>query len=42
MAVAAGDLQQRTGIQRKDEIGSLASTFDMMTQKLAERNRELL
>jgi PAS domain S-box-containing protein len=42
VAVAGGDLQQRTGIQRKDEIGSLAITFDMMTQKLADRNRELV
>lgn len=42
VAVAAGDLEQRTGIQRKDEIGSLASSFDLMTQKLAERNRELV
>jgi signal transduction histidine kinase len=42
VAVASGDLGQRTGIQRKDEIGSLAVSFDVMTQRLAERNRELL
>jgi signal transduction histidine kinase len=42
VAVAAGDLGQRTGIQRSDEIGSLASSFDVMTEKLAERNRELI
>jgi PAS domain S-box-containing protein len=41
-AVAAGDLGQRTGIQSKDEIGSLASSFDTMTQRLAERNRQLV
>jgi PAS domain S-box-containing protein len=41
-AVAAGDLGQRTGIQSKDEIGSLASSFDVMTERLAERNRQLV
>ena len=41
-AVAGGDLAQRTGIQRKDEIGSLASSFDLMTEKLSERNRQLM
>ncbi len=42
VAVAAGDLEQRTGIQSKDEIGSLASSFDVMTVKLSERNRQLV
>jgi signal transduction histidine kinase len=42
VAVAGGDLRQRTGIRRKDEIGSLATSFDVMTQRLEERNRELL
>lgn len=42
MAVARGDLDQRTGIRRNDEIGALASSFDMMTERLAERNRQLL
>ena len=42
VAVAAGDLGQRTGIQRKDEIGSLASSFDVMTERLSERNRQLV
>lgn len=42
VAVAAGDLEQRTGIQRSDEIGSLASSFDVMTERLAERNRQLV
>jgi signal transduction histidine kinase len=40
-AVAAGDLSQRTGIRRGDEIGILASSFDQMTQSLLERTREL-
>jgi len=41
IAVAHGDLQQRTGIQRNDEIGSLAHSFDAMTESLVERNRQL-
>jgi len=36
-AVADGDLKQRTGIQRKDEIGTLATAFDQMTERLDER-----
>jgi len=40
-AIAQGQLEQRTGIQRKDEIGTLADSFDMMTAHLAERNRQL-
>jgi signal transduction histidine kinase len=42
LAVASGDLEQRTGIRRGDEIGSLASSFDIMTDKLRARNRELM
>jgi len=42
VAVAAGDLDQRTGIQRNDEIGSLAASFDVMTERLSERNRQLV
>ncbi len=41
IAVAAGDLEQRTGIQRTDEIGSLAYSFDAMIERLEERNRAL-
>jgi PAS domain S-box-containing protein len=41
-AVAGGDLERRTGIQRRDEIGSLASSFDVMTEKLVDRNRQLM
>ncbi len=40
-AIANGDLDQRTGIRTKDEIGELAVTFDDMTGKLQERTREL-
>ncbi|HOT90581.1 MAG TPA: ATP-binding protein [Anaerolineae bacterium] len=36
-AVAEGNLQQRTGIRRTDEIGALAATFDQMTERLSER-----
>ncbi len=42
VAVAQGDLDQRTGIQRQDEIGSLAQSFDVMTDRLVERNRQLM
>ena len=41
-AVTQGDLDQRTGIERRDEIGTLAHSFDTMTASLVERNRELL
>lgn len=41
-AVADGNLEQRTGIQSNDEIGVLASSFDMMTERLAERNQQLV
>ena len=40
-AVAAGDLNQRTGLSGGDEIGLLANTFDDMTYKLQERTRDL-
>jgi signal transduction histidine kinase/HAMP domain-containing protein len=40
-AVAEGDLGQRTGIVRNDEIGILAETFDEMTGRLWERTRAL-
>ncbi len=36
-SVAEGDLKQRTGIQRTDEIGTLATAFDQMTDRLDER-----
>ncbi|MGC9393853.1 MAG: ATP-binding protein [Anaerolineae bacterium] len=40
-AVADGDLKQRTGIERSDEIGTLATTFDQMTERLDERTLAL-
>ncbi|HNO94164.1 MAG TPA: HAMP domain-containing sensor histidine kinase, partial [Anaerolineales bacterium] len=40
-AIASGDLNRRTGLQTKDEIGKLASTFDEMTARLQERTIEL-
>ncbi len=41
-AVSEGDLDQRTGIIRSDEIGVLAHSFDTMTQNLLERNQQLV
>ncbi len=41
-AVTAGNLEQRSGIQIKDEIGQLALAFDTMTETLGQRNRQLL
>lgn len=40
-AIAGGDLNRRTGIDSKDEIGTLANTFDEMTSRLQERTLEL-
>ncbi len=40
--VTEGNLQQRTGILRNDEIGTLALSFDTMTERLDERNRQLV
>jgi signal transduction histidine kinase/HAMP domain-containing protein len=40
-AVAEGDLEMRTGVRSEDEIGVLASTFDAMTGRLAERTQAL-
>jgi signal transduction histidine kinase len=39
-AVAAGDLSQKTELERPDEIGELAAAFDTMTQHLRERTDE--
>jgi len=38
--VAAGDLNQRIGLNRSDEIGDLGDAFDVMTVKLRERTEE--
>ena len=40
-AIAGGDLTQRTGVRSNDEIGTLANTFDEMTERLQERSAEL-
>lgn len=40
LAVASGDLGQRTGIERKDEIGQLAAVFDLMTFRLRRRTAQ--
>jgi signal transduction histidine kinase len=39
-AVAAGDLDQTSGLERDDEIGELAGAFDIMTLRLRERTVE--
>ena len=39
-AVASGDLNQKTELDRPDEIGELAEAFDTMTQHLRERTDE--
>lgn len=39
-AVAAGDLNQDTGLRGADEIAELASAFDIMTLRLRERTAE--
>jgi signal transduction histidine kinase len=39
-AVAGGDLDQSSGLERHDEIGELANAFDIMTLRLRERTQE--
>jgi two-component system NtrC family sensor kinase len=39
-AVAAGDLDQKSGLNRTDEIGDLAQAFDVMTARLQARTNE--
>ncbi|MDF1500993.1 MAG: ATP-binding protein [Anaerolineales bacterium] len=39
-AVAGGDLEQYSGVDRHDEIGELANAFDIMTLRLRERTQE--
>jgi two-component system NtrC family sensor kinase len=39
-AVAAGDLNQQSGLKQSDEIGELASAMDVMTLQLRERTEE--
>jgi|GEM_PF-728192 signal transduction histidine kinase len=40
LAVAEGDLNQRTGMDRSDEIGDLAAVFDLMTFRLRRRTAQ--
>jgi signal transduction histidine kinase len=39
--VAQGDLEQRTGMQSQDDMGSLARSFDAMTEQLAAQYHQL-
>jgi signal transduction histidine kinase len=39
--IEEGDLKYRVNIDRDDEIGSLASAFDQMAERLMQREREL-
>ncbi|MDQ1271741.1 MAG: hypothetical protein QG591_371 [Planctomycetota bacterium] len=39
--IAAGDLTQRVGIKRKDEIGILANSFNVMAKSLDEKTRQI-
>lgn len=39
--IASGNLAQRTGIRSNDEIGTLAQSFDEMTERLQQRTLEL-
>lgn len=39
-SIAEGDLSQRSGLQRKDEIGDLAAVFDLMTFRLRRRTAQ--
>jgi len=40
-AIARGDLTKRLDTRRRDELGELASAFNIMTQDLQERTRSL-
>jgi putative nucleotidyltransferase with HDIG domain len=40
-SVASGDLRTRSGVRSSDEIGSLARSFDQMTQSLQEQAERL-
>ena len=42
LAVASGDLDKRSGLKRRDEIGQLASSFDIMVSQLGDRTAELV
>jgi signal transduction histidine kinase len=40
LAVAAGDLDQRTGVHGRDEVGQMAAVFDLMTFRLRRRTAQ--
>jgi signal transduction histidine kinase len=40
-AIAGGDYSRRTGIERNDEIGQLASSFDLMAARIDTTHAEL-
>jgi len=40
-AIAAGDMSRRVGLQQRDEVGRLATAFDMMADALAGKETEL-
>lgn len=40
LAIAEGDLEQRTGLRSRDEIGQLAAVFDLMTFRLRRRTSQ--
>jgi signal transduction histidine kinase len=40
LAVASGDLDQRTGIRGPDEVGQMAAVFDLMTFRLRRRTAQ--
>ncbi len=40
LAVAAGDLEQRTGVRGRDEVGQMAAVFDLMTFRLRRRTAQ--
>jgi len=39
-AIAEGDLEQRSGLKRKDEVGQLAAVIDLMTFRLRRRTAQ--
>lgn len=40
LAVASGDLDQRTGLEGRGEVGQLAAVFDLMTYRLRRRTAQ--
>jgi signal transduction histidine kinase len=42
LAVAAGDLDQRTGVSGYDEVGQMGMAFDIMTSRLSKRTGQVI